>query len=137
MVIRLVIAGLLLAHALIHVAFLAPPPPATAGGPSWPFATDGSWVASRLGISAEAMRVLALALVGLTIAAFALAALVAIGVAQTVLWVPALTLGCAASIVLLVACFHPWLALGIAIDVALLWAALVAGWVAGESTVGL
>ena len=131
------IAAFLLAHALIHVAFLAPPPPATAGGPSWPFATQRSWVVARLGISAEATRVLALALVGLTVAAFALAALVAIGVAPAVLWVPALTLGSVASIALLVACFHPWFVVGVAIDVALLWAGLVAGWMPGESTVGL
>ena len=30
MLVRLLVAGFLLAHAAIHVAFIAPPPPATA-----------------------------------------------------------------------------------------------------------
>ena len=39
MPVGLLVAGFLLAHAAIHVAFIAPPPPATADGPAWPFAT--------------------------------------------------------------------------------------------------
>ena len=39
----LLVAGFLLAHAAIHVAFIAPSPPATADGPAWPFAIDRAW----------------------------------------------------------------------------------------------
>ena len=46
----LLVAGFLLAHAAIHVAFIAPPPPATADGPAWPFTTDRAWLVTRLGL---------------------------------------------------------------------------------------
>ena len=128
MLIRLLLAGLLLAHAAIHVAFIAPPPPATAGGPSWPFATDDSWLLTRLGIPADTARLLAGAWFTLTMASFAVAAIVAIGIGPAGLWLPAATIGALASLALLVAFFHPWLVVGLAIDLALLWATLVAGW---------
>ena len=131
---RLAIAGLLLAHAAIHVAFLAPPPAATADGPAWPFATEQSWLLTRLGIEDRTAWTLALALVALTLAAFAGAALVALGIAPTVLWVPSIVIGATASLVLLVSFFHPWLALGVVIDLVLLGATLVAGWAPGLTT---
>jgi hypothetical protein len=128
MIVRLALAGFLLAHAAIHIAFIAPAPPATADGPAWPFTTNDSWLFSRLGVGPDGARLVALGLVVVTIAAFVLAALVAVGVAPISLWAPAIAMGAAASLGLLVAFFHPWLALGLAIDVGLLWATLVAGW---------
>jgi hypothetical protein len=125
---RLLVAGLLLAHALIHVAFVAPPPPATAGGPTWPFSTNDSWLFTRLGVGADATRSVAYALFATTIAGFLLAALCAIGVLPAAIWVPAIAIGAVSSLGLLVAFFHPWLALGVAIDLALLGASLVADW---------
>jgi len=125
---RLLVVALLLGHALVHAAYLAPRPPATAGGPAWPFEFEHSWLLGPLGVTADASRVLGLALVALTIAGFALAAVAALGLAPTALWVPAITVGAAASIGLLVVFFHPWLALGVAMDLALLWVTLVAGW---------
>jgi len=89
----LLVAGLLLAHAAIHVAFVAPPPPATADGPAWPFATDRSWLVTRLGLDPALMRGLALALVAVTIAGYALAALAALGVVPTAIWPTAIAVG--------------------------------------------
>jgi hypothetical protein len=128
MLVRVLIAGLLLAHAAIHVAFIAPPPPATAGGPAWPFTTDDSWLLTRVGVDADTSRLLAGALFAVTMAAFALAAVVAIGIAPAGLWLPAATIGALGSLALLVAFFHPWLVVGLAIDVVLLWATLIAAW---------
>jgi hypothetical protein len=125
----LFIAGFLLAHALIHVAFLAPDPPATADGPSWPFATDRSWLVGQLGVDQAVAQVVVAALVAVTIAGFAMAALVLLGVLPTAIWPAAIAIGSIASLGLLVACFHPWLVVGVVIDVALLWATLVAGWI--------
>jgi len=133
MLARLAIAGLLLAHAAIHVAFISPSPPATADGPAWPFTTDDSWLLTRLGVEPETARTLALALVALTLAAFATAALVAVGIAPSWLWLPAAVTGATASLALLLAFFHPWLVLGVAIDVGLLAATLVAGWAPGPT----
>lgn len=128
MVIRVLVASVLLAHAAIHLAFIAPAPPATADGPAWPFTTNDSWLLQRLGLDPAAMRVVAGVLVAATLVALLIAALAALGVVPAGLWVPALTVGAVASLGLLIAFFHPWLVLGIAIDVGLLLAGLVAGW---------
>jgi hypothetical protein len=124
----LVVAGVLLAHAVIHVAYVAPRPPATAGGPAWPFDLAGSWVLMPLGIEAGAARTLGLALVALTIGGFALAAAAAVGFVPDGLWPAGLGVGAIASLALILLFFHPWLVLGIAIDAVLLWAVLIARW---------
>lgn len=136
MLVRLAVAGFLLAHAAIHVAFVAPRPPATADGPAWPFTTNESWALSRLGIGPTEAHLIALALVALTLGAFAIASLVAVGLAPAGLWLPAVATGAFASLALLVAFFHPWLVLGVGIDLALLWASLVAGWVPTGAAAG-
>jgi hypothetical protein len=128
MLIRLALAGFLLAHAAVHVAFLAPVPQASADGPTWPFTTTDSWLFSRLGPARDVVRLFAIALVATTIAGFALAALGAIGVLPAAIWLPAIAIGAVASLGLLIAFFHPWLVLGIGIDLALIWASVVAGW---------
>jgi hypothetical protein len=125
---RLLFAAFLLAHGAIHASFLSPRPPATASGPTWPFELARSWVLTPLGLQPQTTRLLGLALVAATIAAFALAALATGGVISADLWGPASAAGAVASVVLLVLFFQPWLALGVLIDLGLLWAVLVAGW---------
>ena len=129
MLIPLAVAAFLLAHAGIHALFLSPPPPVTAGGPAWPFATASSWLVTRFGVDQSGMRDIAFALVAVVIGAFALAAIVAIGVGPASLWLPAVVIGSMASLGVLAICFHPWLLLGVAIDVVLLAATLVFGWI--------
>jgi len=128
MLARLLIAALLLAHGAIHASFLSPRPPATAGGPSWPFEIARSWALTPLGIQRETTRLLGIALVGATIGAFGLAAVATAGLLPAGLWGPASAVGAVASLVLLVLFFNPWLVLGVVIDLGLLWAVLVAGW---------
>ncbi len=129
MLVRLAVAGFLLAHAVIHVSFLAPAPPATAAAsPAWPFTMTHSWLFIRLDVAPEAARSVGTALVATTIAGFALAALCAIGIVPAAVWLPAIAIGTASSLALLIAFFHPWLVLGVGIDLILLWASLVAGW---------
>jgi hypothetical protein len=133
MLIRLALAGFLLAHAAIHVAFLAPAPPATADGPPWPFTTSDSWLFTRLGVAPDAARLVGMALTATTVVGFALAALCAIGILPAAIWLPAIAIGAASSIGLLIAFFHPWLVLGVGIDLALIWASVVAGWAPAAS----
>lgn len=128
MLVGLALIGFLLAHALIHIAFVVPAPPATAGGPAWPFSTSESWLFARLGVGSDTTRLVALALVATTIVGFALAALSVIGFVPAGMWLPAIVVGSVSSMGLLVACFRPWLALGVVIDLVLIWAGLVAGW---------
>ncbi len=124
MFVKLAVAAFLLAHGAIHASFISPRPPVTAGGPQWPFELGHSWLLSPLGVSPELSRVVGTALVAATIASFAFAAIVAVGVAPAALWTPALLVGVAASVALLVLFFHPWLVLGLAIDAALVWVAV-------------
>ena len=69
-----------------------------------------------------------MALVAVTIAGFALAALSVLGILPVSMWLPAIAVGAASSIGLLIAFFHPWLVLGIGIDLVLLWASVVVDW---------
>jgi hypothetical protein len=74
-----------------------------------------------------------IALVAVTLAAFGLAALVAAGIGPVSLWIPAVTIGATASLAVLLVFFHPWLIVGVAIDIGLLAASLVGGWTPAES----
>ena len=134
MVVRLAIAGFLLVHAAIHAGFVSPRPPATAGGPPWPFDVGRSWILRPLGIDAATSRALAIALIAVILGGFAVAGIAAIGIAPAGLWPVAVTIGGVASIAVLILFFHPWLLLGIAIDVVLLWAVNVANWAPGGVT---
>lgn len=125
---QLLIAAFLLAHGAIHGSFLAPRPPVTAGGPAWPFELGKSWLLGPLGLDAEATRMVGTALIALTIGAFALAALAAIGILPDGLWPASVTIGAIASIAVLGLYFSPWFVVGLAIDVGLLWAVLVQDW---------
>jgi sterol desaturase/sphingolipid hydroxylase (fatty acid hydroxylase superfamily) len=128
MLARLLVAGFLCAHAAIHAAFVSPRPPAKPGAPPWPFDLGRSWVLSRLHAPGSVARVLGVALVAVTIGGYALAAVATIGILPTSTWDAAVAIGSAASLALLLLFFHPWLVVGVAVDVLLLWVALVAGW---------
>ena len=128
MIAKLLIALFLLAHAAIHGAFVSPRPPATADGPAWPFELGRSWLLGPIGVDPELGRYLGIALVATVFCAFALAALTAVGIAPAGAWTPSIALGSVASVALLMLFFHPWLALGVGIDLLLLWAVLIARW---------
>jgi hypothetical protein len=129
MVARFLLAAFLLGHAAIHTGFLSPRPPATVSGPPWPFALDSSWALTAVGIDAPVTRLLGMALVVTTLGGFVLAAVAGLGVLPASVWPGAAAVGAIASMALLLLFFHPWLILGLAIDVVLLWAVLVARWV--------
>ncbi|HET6379997.1 MAG TPA: hypothetical protein VFH63_03050 [candidate division Zixibacteria bacterium] len=129
MLLRLLVAGFLLAHAAIHIGFVSPRPPATAGGPPWPFTLDHSWLLSPLGMGPDALRLMGLALFAVLLGGYAVAAIAAIGWLPSGAWVAGVVIGSAASLALLLAFFHPWLVLGVLIDLVLIWAVLAADWV--------
>ena len=122
------VALFLVVHAAIHLSYLSPRPMATAAGPTWPFDLRRSWILSPLGAPDAATRALGLALVALTMAGFLLAASVVLGLAPSGLWLPAITIGAVASMGVLVLFFHPWLVVGVVVDVFLLFVVLAGGW---------
>ena len=128
MFVRLLVAGFLLAHAAIHAGFVSPRPPTSDGSPPWPFDLGRSWLLSPLGVDPGFLRVLGIALLAVTLVSFAAGAAFALGIVPGVPWAPVATAGAIASLVLLLLFFHPWLVLGILIDLAILWVVLVARW---------
>jgi hypothetical protein len=128
MMAALLFAAFLGAHALIHASYLSPRPAPKAGAPAWPFDLERSRLLAAAGLRGTLPRSLGVALVALTVAGFGLAALAAAGFAPDALFALGIGGGSIASLALLGICFHPWLSLGIAIDLVLLWAAFVAGW---------
>ena len=125
------LAGLILAHGLIHLMFLAPAPPrtvaASAGGPTWPFELDASWLTERVGAATVTTvgRTLVVAVAGCSV----LAALATVGVlVPSALWSALVVSAAGCSLLLLVIAFDPKLVLGVGIDLALLWLALWSGW---------
>jgi hypothetical protein len=125
---RLLIIAFMIAHGAIHTGFVSARPPATAGGPEWPFDLGHSWALSSIGVAPETLRLLGLALFAVALGGFALAALATLGILPGGSWEAAVAVGSAASLVLLVLFFHPWLAVGVVLDVGLLWVAFASGW---------
>jgi hypothetical protein len=126
---RLLLAAFLTAHALIHLSYLTPAPPRTAGGPEWPFEMARSWAVASMGLDASLVRLLGTSLVVVTVALLVAASLATMGWLIPGAWWPTLVIGGAiASILTLALFFHPWILLGFVIDAALLWAVLVANW---------
>ena len=124
----IVVAGLLLGHALIHASYLSPTPVPKPGAPAWPFHVERSWLLSPIGLDGVTSRLLGTGLVVVVIAGFALAAIASLGAVPAWLWPIGVAFGAVASLALLGLYFHPWLVLGIGIDLVLLWSVLIAGW---------
>lgn len=124
---RLLFAALLLGHAVIHAGFVSPRPTAT-GGPTWPFALDHSWLLTRIGLDGSIGRGIGVALLLVLLAGYATAALATLGVLGPSAFAVGIAVGSGASILMLAVFFHPWLIVGVILDLILLGAVLGAGW---------
>jgi hypothetical protein len=122
------IGALLVVHGLIHASYLSPAPQ-TAGGPAWPFELTRSWLVTGLGLDPGIVRALGTAAVVVTLVLLVAAGLATLGWIVPAAWWPALVAGGAgASLATLILFFHPWIVLGLAIDLGLIWAVVVSGW---------
>jgi hypothetical protein len=125
---KLLFAAFLAAHALIHASYVTPAPPRTAGGPEWPFEFTRSWLVTALQIDPSVARVLGISLAGGSVILLVAAALATAGwIVPSETWPALVVAGTVCSLMTLGLFFHPWLLLGIAIDLGLLWA-VVSGW---------
>jgi hypothetical protein len=123
------VAAFLIAHGLIHLSYLSPPAARTASGPSWPFGLEDSWLVTRASLDPGLARTVGTALVATTVILLVAAGLATVGWLVPQAWWPSLVVaGAVASLVTLALFFHPWLVLGIAIDLVLLWAVVVNSW---------
>jgi hypothetical protein len=125
---RWALGGFLVAHGLVHILFLVPPPAPTAGAALWPFDVSQSWLAANE-LSLPAVRILAAALVCLVVVGFLLAGLATVGVMVAPRrWPTLIAASAIASIVLLALFPSRQLALGLVIDAGLCWTVVVPAW---------
>jgi hypothetical protein len=108
------VAAFLVAHGLVHLAIYAIPPDPTKPAP---FDPSRSWVLASRGVAVDAMRTASIALAGITAAAYTIA-----GVALVIdaPWGGVAALAATAGVTLKTLWFHPWLIVGVAIDLAVL-----------------
>jgi hypothetical protein len=124
------LAAFLVGHGFIHVMFVAPPPasPNTPGA-EFAFNVDRSWLVTTGAFSPQLVRSLVVLLVGATVTGYLLAGAATAGLLVPQAWWPALVIGAtAASAALMLVGLSPGLALGIVIDVALVWLVVSRAW---------
>ena len=123
-----VLAAVLLAHGLIHLLFLVPPPEPQADGrgPRWPFDLGRSWLVALAG--ARRGRRIAIVLILLVVATSALAAAATAALLPAAAWPALVAAASLASLVLLLLAFDAQLVLGLGIDAALLLVVLTGAW---------
>jgi len=116
-----VIAGLfLIAHGLVHLSYVTSKPKDAAA--SYPFVPEERWFPRALGLGPSAAKTVAGTLAVACAIAFAIAGIALL--LDAALWQPAAVVASLISLVLMVLFFHPWLVLGIAIDVAIIGSVL-------------
>jgi hypothetical protein len=129
------IAAFLLGHGLVHIMF-ATPPPVAAGDPSAEFAFDvnRSWLISSRVVDVSFLRLVVVAMVAVVVVGYGLAAMSTLGlVIPQSLWPALVVASTVASAALMLIGLSPALALGIAIDVVLLWVVIASVWMPGRA----
>ena len=120
----------LILHGLVHSGLAAAPVPNDQASKPGAFFTDParSWFLTRLGFSSKAIAITGISLVALATIGFVLAGLGVLGVAGLAgVWLQLGVASAAVSLFLLAIFWHPWLVVGILIDIGILALPLVAG----------
>jgi hypothetical protein len=128
---KIALGLLLTAHGLVHVGLAIAPNPADPDARPGAFftAVDRSWLLPQLGLNATAVQWIGILLVGLSTLGFVLAGLGILGVpGLSAIWRTAAILSAIMSLLLLFLFWHPWLPVGVLINVATLIALVWAKW---------
>ena len=128
MPLKLLLTAFFMAHAAIHFGFVSPAPAPAAGAPPWPFDLTRSWLLTPLGMDGSLTRTLGVGLLLVLSLGYAAATLVMMGILPERLFAASIIAGASASLLLLALFFHPWLVLGVVIDLALLYLVLGTSW---------
>ncbi|RPJ39318.1 MAG: hypothetical protein EHM21_15815 [Chloroflexi bacterium] len=125
--IRILLALFMIAHGLVHLSLTLVPAPQPGGmhTPFWPgwwrTDTDPAWLASRMGLSTNAVRTAGWLLWMAALVAFVLAGLGRLGLpGLAALWAPLAAAGSLASLILLAFYWHPWFIAAAGINLILL-----------------
>ena len=121
----------LIAHGLVHAGLAAAPNPNDPDAKPGAFFTSisRSWLLPQLGLNAAAVQWIGIILVALATLGFVFAGLGVFGIAGlTAVWRTVAVVSACVSLLLLALFWHPWLIVGVLIDVGLLIALLWAKW---------
>ncbi|HUG32917.1 MAG TPA: hypothetical protein VMM14_08490 [Acidimicrobiia bacterium] len=111
---RVFFGAFLIGHALVHVMYFVPQPPADQSGLEWPFRLDSSWALSGIGLSSQTIRVIGAALAILAVGGFLATG---IGLLLDVGWWTGVAVVAAITSLLLMATYtQPLILLGLVID---------------------
>ena len=125
------LAVFLIAHGLVHsILAIAPKPNDSEAKPGTFFtAVDRSWLLPQLGLNGSAVRWVGIILVALSTLGFVLAGLGVLGVpGLSVIWRTVAVVSACVSLLLLFLFWHPWLVVGVLIDVGILIGLLWLDW---------
>ncbi len=117
----------LIAHGLAHAAVWMAPIPRE--GEGVPFDPSHSWLLSGL-VGGDSARLLSIILAAVATAAFVVGGVGLL--AHGAWWRPLVIGAAAASLALIALYFHPWLSVGLALEVAILLSLLWANWPSRE-----
>lgn len=131
MMLKIGLGIFLIVHGLVHSFLAIAPNPGDPDGKPGAFFTTGerSWLLSQSGLDAPAIRWIGIILVALSTLGFVLAGLGILGVPGLVtIWRTVAVVSACLSLLLLILFWHPWLIIGVLIDIAVLIALLWAKW---------
>lgn len=121
---RWLFGAFLIGHALVHVMYFVPEPPADQTPLEWPFHLDRSWILSDLGMSTQALKVVGIVLAVVSVVGFAVTG---VGLLiDAAWWTGAGVVSAVASLLLLATFLEPLIALGLVIDTFVLAVILLA-----------
>ena len=122
------LAIFIIAHGLVHAILAIAPNPADSNAKLGAFFTtaERSWLLPQLGLNTATIQWVGIILVGLSTLGFVLAGLGIFGVAGlSTIWRAIAIISAGISLLLLISFWHPWLPVGVLIDigtlVALVW----------------
>ena len=121
----------IIAHGLVHTVLAVAPNPADANAKPGAFftASERSWLLPSFGLNATAIQWIGIILVALSTLGFILAGLGIFGIAGlNIIWRTVAIISASVSLSLLILFWHPWLPVGVLIDIAILFSLLWAKW---------
>ena len=128
---KILFAVFLIAHGLVHAILAAAPIPNDPDSKPGAFftASDRSWLLPQLGMNASTVQWIGIILVALSTLGFVLAGLGVFGVpGLTTVWRTVAVVSSCTSLLLLILFWHPWIIVGVLIDVGILVSLLWAKW---------
>ena len=128
---KIVLAIFLIAHGLVHAGLAAAPNPVDPDSKPGAFFTspERSWLLPRSGLNPAAVQWIGIILVALATLGFVLAGLGVFGVSGlSTIWRTVAVFSSCVSLLLLILFWHPWLIVGVLIDIGILVALLWVKW---------